>query len=59
MPGKRSQRGSRVSTCAIVSETSSPAKVRVPVSISYSTHPNAQMSLRLSAGFPFACSGDM
>ena len=30
-----------------------------PVSISYSTQPNAQMSLRLSAGPPFACSGAM
>ena len=30
-----------------------------PVSISKSTHPNAQMSLRLSAGRPLACSGLM
>ena len=30
---------------------------RRPVSISYSTQPNAQMSLRLSASRPLACSG--
>ena len=30
-----------------------------PVSISYSTHPNAQMSVRWSTGRPRACSGDM
>ena len=38
---------------------SSPSKARRPVSISYSTQPNAQMSLRLSASRPFACSGDI
>ena len=59
MPGRRSQEGSRVSRLAIVSETSSPSNARVPVSISYRTHPKAQMSLRLSAGLPFACSGAM
>ena len=44
---------------ASVSLTSSPSNGRLPVSISYSTQPNAQMSLRLSASRPFACSGDM
>ncbi len=38
--------------CASVSETSSPPNARVPVSISYSTQPNAQMSARLSTGLP-------
>ncbi len=31
----------------------------VPVSISNNTAPNAQISARLSTGFPRACSGDM
>lgn len=39
-----------------VSERSSPGNARVPVSISNSTAPNAQMSLRLSAARPLACS---
>jgi hypothetical protein len=38
---------------------SSPSKARLPVSISYSTHPKPQMSLRLSASRPLACSGDV
>ena len=38
---------------------SSPANARLAVSISYSTHPNAQMSARLSTALPRACSGDM
>jgi hypothetical protein len=42
-----------------VSLTVSPWKSRFPVSISYSTTPKAQMSARLSTGFPRACSGDM
>ena len=42
-----------------MSETSSPGKARRPVNISYSTHPNAQTSLRLSTARPFACSGLM
>ena len=53
------QSGSFVSTAAKTSATSSPGNGRVPVSISYSTHPIAQMSLRVSAGLPLACSGDM
>ena len=53
------QSGSPRTTAAIVSVTSSPSNARRPVSISYSTQLNAQMSLRLSAIFPFACSGLM
>ena len=32
---------------------------RAGINISYSTHPNAHTSLRVSAGLPFACSGLM
>ena len=42
-----------------VSATDSPSNARRPVSISCSTTPKAQMSARLSAGRPLACSGDM
>ena len=57
--GSAAQSGSRASTDASTSETSSPGKARRPVSISYSTAPNAQMSVRLSTGRPRACSGLM
>ncbi len=57
--GMVDQSGSLVSTNAMVSETSSAAKGRDPVSISYNTTPNAQMSARLSTGLPRACSGLM
>src|SRR5215471_15206890 len=57
--GSRVQSGSLLITAASVSVTSSPGNARVPVSISYSTQPNAHTSLRRSAGRPFACSGDM
>ena len=57
--GKAFQSGSRASTEASTSDTSSPSNARLPVSISNRTHPNAQMSLRLSAARPFACSGLM
>ncbi len=50
---------SRFKTSAIVSLTVSPANSVRPVSISYSTTPNAQMSDRLSTGRPRACSGAM
>src|SRR5262245_13587706 len=43
----------------MVSDVVSPANAARPVNSSYSTHPNAQMSVRLSAGLPRACSGDM
>ena len=51
-PGSASHTGSRCSTSAKVSGTSSPSKGRRPVSISYSTQPNAQMSARLSTAGP-------
>ena len=46
--GSADQSGSRSRIFAIVSETVSPGNARRPVSISYSTHPKAQMSPRLS-----------
>jgi hypothetical protein len=54
--GSHCQSGSLVMISAIVSVTSSPSNARFAVSISNSTHPNAQMSLCLWAGRPFACS---
>src|SRR5262245_12220493 len=51
--------GSLRTMAAIVSVTSSPSNTRLPVSISNNTHANAQMSLRLSAARPLACSGAM
>ena len=42
-----------------MSETVSPANGCLPVSISYSTTPKAQMSARLSTTAPRACSGAM
>jgi hypothetical protein len=53
------QSGSRSSTTAIVSDMVSPPNARRPASISYSTHPDAQISVRLSTTLPRACSGDM
>ncbi len=59
-PGaNRLQSGSLLTTVASVSATSSPGNARVPDSISNSTHPNAQMSARLSTVLPRACSGAM
>ena len=43
----------------MVSDTVSPANATRPASISKSTQPNAQMSLRLSTARPRACSGLM
>jgi hypothetical protein len=57
--GSSDQSGSFISTIASVSETSSPVDGRRPVSISYRTQPNAQMSARLSTALPRACSGAM
>ena len=57
--GSARQSGSRSRIAATVSDTVSPANARRPVNISYSTHPNAQMSVRLSTGWPRACSGLM
>jgi hypothetical protein len=57
--GSRDQSGSLFNTAASVSDTVSPSKARVPVSSSYITQPNAQMSARLSTTRPRTCSGDM
>src|SRR4051794_38933905 len=57
--GRAVQIGAPRSTAAKVSATSSPSNAFLPVNISNSTQPNAQISLRLSAGLPFACSGDI
>ena len=59
VPGSWLQSGSRSMIAATVSVTVSPGNARRPVSISYSTQPNAQMSVRLSTALPRACSGDM
>ena len=57
--GSAFQSGALLSTATSTSATSSPSNARRPVSISYSTQPNAQMSLRLSTALPRACSGLM
>ncbi len=57
--GSRAQSGSLLIREANVSVTVSPAKTILPVSISKNTQPKAQISVRRSAAFPFACSGDM
>ena len=57
--GSTLKSGSVLSTDARTSEMSSPSNARRPVSISYRTTPNAQMSARLSTLLPFACSGAM
>ncbi|OFW31309.1 MAG: hypothetical protein A3H97_25135 [Acidobacteria bacterium RIFCSPLOWO2_02_FULL_65_29] len=57
--GNAFQSGSPRRTAATASDTDSPPLSMHcrPLSISNSTHPNAQISLRLSAGLPRACSG--
>ena len=57
--GSALQSGSPRRTPARISVTDSPGNARLPVSISYSTTPNAQISLRLSTAAPRACSGLM
>ena len=57
LAGSLLQSGSLATTDASVSVMSFRRNARTPVSISHSTHPNAQMSLRLSTAFPRACSG--
>ena len=57
--GSRLHSGSARTTAANVSVMSSPGNARLPVSISNSTAPNAQMSARRSAALPRACSGAM
>jgi hypothetical protein len=51
--------GPRSMIAASVSVIVSPANALRPLSISYSTQPNAQMSVRLSTARPRACSGLM
>ena len=55
--GSVAQSGWWLRTLAMVSESVSPQKTNRPVSISNSTQPNDQMSVRLSSVFPLACSG--
>ena len=57
--GRAAQSGSPLNTSASVSLPPSPSNARRPVSISKSTQPNAQMSVRRSTGLPRACSGLM
>ena len=57
--GSNDHGGSRSSVAAIVSDAVAPANGDCPVSISNNTHPNAQMSVRLSTASPRACSGLM
>ena len=57
--GNALQSGSARSTAAKISVTDSPENARRPTNVSYSTAPNAQMSVRLSTLFPLACSGLM
>lgn len=57
--GNSDQSGSLVTTATIRSVVSSPSNARRPVSISYRTTPNAQMSARRSTTRPRACSGAM
>src|SRR6185503_18740094 len=57
--GTRISSGGSLTTAAIVSVKSWPGNARIPVNISNSTHPNAQISARLSTVLPRACSGAM
>ena len=58
-PGSESHSGSRATTEAMTSVTVLPPKACRPVSISSSTPPKAQTSVRLSTSWPLACSGLM
>ena len=57
--GNSVQSGSRLVMAPSTSADESPGNDRQPVSISYSTQPNAQISVRRSTGSPRACSGLM
>ncbi len=57
--GNLLQSGSALMMLACTWPTLSPPNSCVPVSISYSTQPKAQMSVRLSTTLPRACSGLM
>ena len=57
--GSRCRSIAAVLTLDSVSAIVSPSNSRRPVNNSQTTTPNAQMSVRLSTGFPDACSGLM
>ena len=57
--GSARQSGSSFTTAANVSPTVAALNARLAVSISNSTMPNENTSLRRSTGLPTACSGDM
>ncbi len=57
--GRAERSGSRLRIATSVSEAVAPLKARRPESISASTQPNAQRSVRLSTSCPRACSGLM
>ena len=57
--GRAARSGSRLRIATSVSEAVTPPKARRPESISASTQPNDQRSVRLSTGCPRACSGLM
>ena len=57
--GNAVQSGSDLTTDEMISVASSPSNAFLPVSISNSTQPNAQTSVRLSTARPRACSGLM
>jgi hypothetical protein len=57
--GNAVQSGSVLSTPARMSDTVSPPKRLRPTSISYSSTPKDQTSVRRSTGLPRACSGLM
>ena len=59
LTGSSCQSGSCSMILTSTSESVSPANARCPVSISNSTQPNAQTSVRLSTASPRACSGLM
>ena len=59
MPGKRSQEGSRFSTFAIVSETSSPSKARRARQHLVEHASKSPDVTAFVCGLPFACSGAM
>ena len=59
LSGNRSQFGSAMSTAAKISVTVSPPMARRLVRTSYSTHPNDQISVRVSSASPRTCSGLM
>ena len=57
--GSAAQSGSRSRIRAITSDAVSPGTARRPLTHSYTTQPNDQMSVRRSTGLPRDCSGLM